>query len=74
MNHASKMSLIPSIINIKITISPWKDQPFLLEVGLWNNTKMKNLESKKKQFGTHFGPLFKDKKLPQYNNCIIMIM
>jgi hypothetical protein len=24
---------------------------------------------KKKNFGTHFSPLFKEKKLPPYNNC-----
>jgi hypothetical protein len=62
------MSLIPSITYIKETTSPWKNRSFLLEGGFWNNTKIKNSESKKK-FSTHFSPLFKEKKLPPYNNC-----
>jgi hypothetical protein len=60
--------LIPSITDIKVTTSPWKDRPFLLDVGIWNNTKFKNSELKK-NFGTNFGPLCKEKILQPYNNC-----
>jgi hypothetical protein len=27
------------------------------------------IQSQIKKFGTHFSPLFKEKKLPSYNNC-----
>jgi hypothetical protein len=47
INDACKMSIIPSKTDIKVTTSPWKDQPFLLAVGLWNNARIKNSESNK---------------------------
>jgi hypothetical protein len=46
----------------------YESRPFLLAGGRWNNTKIKNSESNK-IFGTHLSPLFKEKKLPPYNNC-----
>jgi hypothetical protein len=62
------MSLIPSKTDIKVTTSPRKDQPFLLAAAFEIIPESK-IQNQKKKFGTHFGPLFEEKRLPSYNNC-----